>query len=96
MTNLAEMLENDPVIRNIVRAEGRITKWPENQTGVPSCKSLVCNCRALELVAAWWIPQSALPATFGIHLIRNQDKCWNNHAANNYGKPVLICSKNIG
>ena len=71
--SLANDLESDPQIRACGRQNDRITQWPSvDATGVPSVKACSMNCRALEIVATWWVAMSDSAAAIPIDLIRQE------------------------
>lgn len=73
MASLASTLEAERVVRNRVRENGKITRWPsDNKVGLPSVKAMKHNVVCLEHVARWWVQMSPVPCVIPIDRIRKE------------------------
>ena len=70
---LAARFDDDTGMRNLMRQEGRLTRWMDEKCmGVPSCKHLALNQKPVEIVFRWWIEQTTVPKSPPIDPIRQE------------------------
>ena len=76
---LSKLFEADAVLRRRAREKGHISRWPNLAcTGVPSCKAMALNTRALEIIAEWFCPSQQLSTYIPIELMRREvSLLWN-------------------
>ena len=71
LSSLSECWESDATLRNRGRQHDRITQWPTVKSiGLASMKAANMNCRALELMANWWVACAEKPSTIPIDPLR--------------------------
>ena len=76
--SLANVLEDEKILRERIRDNGHVTRWPSAITvGIPSVKAMGLNARLLETVATWWCPYYEVPTSIPIPVCRKEASCLN-------------------
>ena len=70
---LAQMWENNPMIRRRLRETGKLTVWKTPEvTGLPSVEAMTFNVVCLEQLAGWWTSKVTMPQAVPIDLVRKE------------------------
>ena len=70
---LSELLDADPVMRNLGRSAGCLTQWTDKKTtGLPSCVHIRMNMRLLEILMDWFLPETLGPQSIPVGRLRKE------------------------
>lgn len=71
--SLAQIWENDVVLRRNARETGRLTRWKNDKViGLASTEAMAYNTVALEHLATYWTAKVELPQAVPIDILRKE------------------------